>query len=424
MANIKQITAGDTFDIEALHFKTASLDSPASWKAYIDEAIATAAKIQIVIATGTGDDNHPSVSPSADTLGKLYLVSTGSPESGTYVEWITVNTSGSTYIWEKIGTTSTDLTDYATKAQVNTSLSGTTSTGESSDTTGESGVGTITVEAAGSTIISNGTGVVAKTLNTTSAGGFTIYGSNFSFTGTAASLSSSIRINDHNYTPRGSIGGQVDISAHTHAINSTTTEVLSTITAQSTPVATAISDNGTTTAITGITTTSKTVFNSAIVTNGVLSFNSTNVLGSAGIGSSVSVWKAAKISDTADGITGFTTGTTPVVTSATVAGAGEHQIKGSNFSFTGISDQLAHEQSGSGSYRNLSVTNQLFTPSGSISGTQTVNSHTHSILPSTVTAFKVTVSLAAHTHNVTVGTHSHTIGNHTHGVSFTSIPTT
>lgn len=52
--NINQITLPnkESFDIEAKHFIYGSiLDTPTQWKDYIDQQVATAAKIQLVVAT-------------------------------------------------------------------------------------------------------------------------------------------------------------------------------------------------------------------------------------------------------------------------------------------------------------------------------------------------------------------------------------
>ena len=55
----------------------------------------------------------PSVSPSADTVGLLYIVG---PETGTKWQWITLEddtTNPFTYSWLNIGTTDVDLSQYA-----------------------------------------------------------------------------------------------------------------------------------------------------------------------------------------------------------------------------------------------------------------------------------------------------------------------
>ena len=139
MANIKQIKVGSTtYDIEALHFITGSLDTPAQWKAYIDSLVGEGLQIKIDTKSSSGD--YPATAASASTMGKLYMVQlTGQTESGTYTEFITVDTDpeGShNYVWEKIGTTAADLSEYA---KVGTY----TSTAPSTNATGSAGSETI-----------------------------------------------------------------------------------------------------------------------------------------------------------------------------------------------------------------------------------------------------------------------------------------
>ena len=57
------------------------------------------------------------MAPSADTEFKIYLVPDSTSTTGSYVEWLTIKV-GNIYSWEKIGTTSTDLTDYVKRVDV------------------------------------------------------------------------------------------------------------------------------------------------------------------------------------------------------------------------------------------------------------------------------------------------------------------
>lgn len=96
---IRDTTAADDLDPTALH----------TWQDIL--SLINAAKLPLITAT-----TLPTA--SADTIGAIYLVSTGDPESGTYVEWITLDKGASAnprYVWEKIGTTAADLTDYVKK---------------------------------------------------------------------------------------------------------------------------------------------------------------------------------------------------------------------------------------------------------------------------------------------------------------------
>ena len=118
MANVKQVKfgTGTPFDIEALHFITGSLDTPAQWKQYIDDLANRG--IQIVIDTAASGKQEPATTASASTMGKIYMVQfSGQTESGTYTEFITIEsgTTTKTYSWEKIGTTAADLAEYLKK---------------------------------------------------------------------------------------------------------------------------------------------------------------------------------------------------------------------------------------------------------------------------------------------------------------------
>ena len=56
MANIKNIKVGDTsYDIEALHFVTGNLDTPAQWKAYIDQIAELGFDIDVLDTLPTAD---------------------------------------------------------------------------------------------------------------------------------------------------------------------------------------------------------------------------------------------------------------------------------------------------------------------------------------------------------------------------------
>lgn len=77
----------------------------------VDTHIAGAAKLSIVVVSA--DSNGQPVVEAPET-NKLYLVAGQGAESGTYVEWIYLE--GGT--WERIGTTATDLSEYAKTADV------------------------------------------------------------------------------------------------------------------------------------------------------------------------------------------------------------------------------------------------------------------------------------------------------------------
>ena len=77
----------------------------------VDTHIASAAKLSIVVVDGLTDTGVPNV--AEPETNKLYLVATGA-ESGTYAEWIYLGDGN----WERIGTTATDLSEYAKTATV------------------------------------------------------------------------------------------------------------------------------------------------------------------------------------------------------------------------------------------------------------------------------------------------------------------
>ena len=73
-------------------------------------------------------DNETLPEPSANTVGKIYLVKEGNTAndetdidaiSGSYVEYMTRKASETEYVWEKIGTTAADLTGYAKTITIN-----------------------------------------------------------------------------------------------------------------------------------------------------------------------------------------------------------------------------------------------------------------------------------------------------------------
>lgn len=84
-------------------------------KAYVDAQVGTIHNFDVVI-DATGTEAGPSVTASADTMYKIYLVPDANAEAGSYVEYITIK-NGETYKWEAIGSTKTSLDDYVEKSQ-------------------------------------------------------------------------------------------------------------------------------------------------------------------------------------------------------------------------------------------------------------------------------------------------------------------
>ena len=107
---VAKLKAAAYKDVVTAVSDSAELPTAAAVKSYVDSQVGSINKFDVVIdAKGTAAG--PSVTASADTMYKLYLVADANAEAGAYVEWITIK-SGTTYSWEKIGSTKTDLTGY------------------------------------------------------------------------------------------------------------------------------------------------------------------------------------------------------------------------------------------------------------------------------------------------------------------------
>lgn len=105
MPNIKQIQLGElTYDILAKYIQDTN-GAAKDWNDILD--LVNAAKLPIVVA-----QTLPTA--SEETVGSLYLIPETGSTTGTYVEYVTIQ-SGSSYSWERIGTTDADLTDYVKK---------------------------------------------------------------------------------------------------------------------------------------------------------------------------------------------------------------------------------------------------------------------------------------------------------------------
>lgn len=79
-------------------------------KAYVDAQVGAINSFEVVVA-----DVLPEASEA--TMFQLYLVADENAESGTHVEYITVQ-DGEGYKWEAIGTTAIDLADYVTEKEL------------------------------------------------------------------------------------------------------------------------------------------------------------------------------------------------------------------------------------------------------------------------------------------------------------------
>lgn len=83
-------------------------------KSYVDAQVGTIHNFDVVIdAAGTGAG--PSVTASADTMYKIYMVPSDDAAAGSYIEYITIRSGEAaayTYAWEAIGNTKMNLSGY------------------------------------------------------------------------------------------------------------------------------------------------------------------------------------------------------------------------------------------------------------------------------------------------------------------------
>lgn len=98
----------------AANISSTGLIDAATVKSYVDSQVGQVHSFDVVIdAAGTAAG--PSVTASADTMYKIYMVPDEQASAGAYIEWITIRSGAEgayTYAWEKIGSTKTDLSGY------------------------------------------------------------------------------------------------------------------------------------------------------------------------------------------------------------------------------------------------------------------------------------------------------------------------
>lgn len=98
----------------AANISGTGLIDAATVKSYVDSQVGQVHSFDVVIdAAGTAAG--PSVTASADTMYKIYMVPDKQASAGAYIEWITIRSGAEdayTYAWEKIGSTKTDLSGY------------------------------------------------------------------------------------------------------------------------------------------------------------------------------------------------------------------------------------------------------------------------------------------------------------------------
>ena len=107
-----KLSDGSVYDIEALHFVAGDLNTPAQWKAYIDRIAELGFEI-VVLTTLPKED-----ATSYETYhNNIVLITDNTSVTGSSVEYVIVRSGTSesyTYKWEKIGTTTVDLSNYVT----------------------------------------------------------------------------------------------------------------------------------------------------------------------------------------------------------------------------------------------------------------------------------------------------------------------
>lgn len=84
-------------------------------KAYVDSQVGQIHKFDVVIDADGSAATGPSVTASADTMYKIYLVPSDDAAAGSYIEYITIRSGAEgayTYAWEAIGNTKVSLTGY------------------------------------------------------------------------------------------------------------------------------------------------------------------------------------------------------------------------------------------------------------------------------------------------------------------------
>lgn len=93
----------------------ANLPTAEAVKSYVDSAVGKVHNFDVVINADGSAATGPSVTASADTMYKIYLVPSGEAAAGEYIEYITIKSGDgetATFKWEAIGSTKTNLTGY------------------------------------------------------------------------------------------------------------------------------------------------------------------------------------------------------------------------------------------------------------------------------------------------------------------------
>lgn len=393
----------------------------------------------ITIYYNNGQSSTTGTLSAADNESKkhLYLIY-HSHEDGNdnYDEYVSTG-SGVNARWEKIGNTDIDLSNYQ---QIGKTL---TTTAPSTNSTSSAGGQTVTTTAAGeqtalgsATITydkadnATGSAGAGESANTGEAGGTTIDGSSFGFSGKTATITvagavSGTGVADHEAQTITVTGSQT-VAAHSHTVNCAkdTVTAITEINGGSYTGATQASYTQGAKATLSYTARANVMCSPTVSTLGVLSWGTVDC-------DDITAWTANGTDTfTPNNVGTFTPAsvktskTCTYVTGATTSAISSYTISGENFSVE--IPTLTHSVT-QGTV-SIAVT---YRPEGSITGSATIASHshsytkptahTHSIGSTTTTVTgSVEVAISDHTHSVTVASHTHDLGNHTHNVTTTN----
>lgn len=202
---IRQVQIGtDLYDIAAKYIQTTTAGEGKTWQDILD-LLSTAFQVKV-------EDSLPSISSMDDAKFKEYKSSivlvrdSAGAGQDIFDEFIINGNDKASATWEQIGTTKTDLSDYAKKAvakELNTS-----STELTTESAGaETAVGTATIS-------------YDKAVQANAAGEATIDGSNFSAALPTISISTSGK-----YDKATGITGSTTVAAHSHSVTFASTPV-------------------------------------------------------------------------------------------------------------------------------------------------------------------------------------------------------
>ena len=99
----------------AASISDAGIADAATVKAYVDSQVGQIHNFDVVIDPAGTAASGPSVTASADTMYKIYLVPSADAAAGGYIEYITIRSGDEgayTYTWEAIGNTKVSLSGY------------------------------------------------------------------------------------------------------------------------------------------------------------------------------------------------------------------------------------------------------------------------------------------------------------------------